>query len=170
MSGGAPGARESGWPGVRDGLAYFEDVQVGAVMRFGRYEVTREEIVDFARRFDPQPFHLDEEAGRRSLFGGLIASGWHTGAMFIRMVAEHMTPRTATQGALGFDDLKWLRPVRPGDVLGVESIVTEKIESRSRPDRGTVKIASRVLDQRGEVVMSLTSLVVFRRRPAAPPA
>jgi acyl dehydratase len=149
-------------------VAYFEDVQVGDVMRFGRYEVTREEIVDFARRFDPQPFHLDEEAGRRSPYGGLIASGWHTGAMFIRMVAEHMTPRAATQGALGFDDLKWLRPVRPGDVLSIESTVTGKAESQSRPDRGTVKIASRVLDQRGEAVMSLTSLVIFMRRAPAP--
>jgi acyl dehydratase len=158
------------WPGPRDGLAYFEDVAVGDVMRFGRYEVTREEIVEFARQFDPQPFHLDEEAGRRSPFGGLIASGWHTGAMFIRMVADHMTPRTATQGALGFDDLKWIRPVRPGDVLSIESTVTEKIESRSRPDRGTVKILSRVLDQEGEAVMSLTSLVIFLRRPARPAA
>lgn len=151
-----------------DGLAYFEDVAVGEVMRFGRYEVTKDEIVEFARQFDPQPFHLDEEAGRTSPFGGLIASGWHTGAMFIRMVAEHMTPRTATQGALGFDDLKWIRPVRPGDVLSVESTVTEKVESRSRPDRGTVKILSRVLDQQGEAVMSLTSLVIFMRRSPAP--
>jgi acyl dehydratase len=162
--------RAGEWPGPRDGLAYFEDVAVGDVMRFGRYEVTREEIVEFARQFDPQPFHLDEEAGRRSPFGGLIASGWHTGAMFIRMVADHMTPRTATQGALGFDDLKWIRPVRPGDVLSIESTVTEKIESRSRPDRGTVKILSRVLDQEGEAVMSLTSLVIFLRRPAGPAA
>ena len=151
---------------IGEGAAYFEDVEVGQVMRFGRYEVTREEIVDFARRFDPQPFHLDEEAGRRSHFGGLVASGWHTGAMFMRMTAEHMTARAVTQGALGFDDLKWLRPVRPGDTLSVESTVTEKISSRSRPDRGMVKIASRVLDQGGEPVMSLTSIVIFLRRSA----
>ena len=153
--------------GTPDRPVYFEDVAVGEVTRFGRYQVTREEIVDFARRFDPQPFHLDEEAGRRSHFGGLIASGWHTGSMFIRMVADHMTPRAATQGALGFDDLKWLKPVRPGDTLSMESTVTEKTESRSRPDRGVVKILSRVLNQRGEAVMSLTSLVIFLRRPAA---
>jgi acyl dehydratase len=102
-------------------MKYFEDVQVGDVMRFGRYEVTREEIVEYARQFDPQPFHLDEEAAKASMFGGLIASGWHTGAMFIRMVVEHMTPVHATSGAMGFDDLKWIRPVRPGDVLSVES-------------------------------------------------
>jgi acyl dehydratase len=99
------------------------------------------------------------------MYGGLIASGWHTGAMFIRMVAQHMTPIHATAGAMGFDDLKWVRPVRPGDVLSVESVIREKIESRSRPERGLVKIESRVRDQRDEVVMSLVSLVVYLRRP-----
>jgi acyl dehydratase len=150
-------------------VKYFEDVQVGDVMRFGRYEVTREEIIEYARQFDPQPFHLDEEAAKASMFGGLIASGWHTGAMLMRMVAEHMTSVHATSGAMGFDDLKWLRPVRPGDVLSVESEIREKIESRSRPDRGTVKIESRVSNQRGDVVMSLVSLVIYRRRPAEAP-
>jgi acyl dehydratase len=148
-------------------MKYFEDVQVGDVMRFGRYEVTRDEIVEYARQFDPQPFHLDEAAARESLFGGLIASGWHTGAMFIRMVAEHMTPQHATAGAMGFDDLKWIRPVRPGDVLSIESEIREKVELRSRPDRGLVKIESRVGNQRGEVVMSLVSLVIYLRRPPA---
>jgi acyl dehydratase len=145
-------------------VKYFEDVQVGDVMRFGRYEVTREEIIEYARQFDPQPFHLDEEAAKASMFGGLIASGWHTGAMFIWMVVEQMTPVHATTGAMGFDDLKWLKPVRPGDVLSVESEIREKIESRSRPDRGTVKIESRISNQRGEVVMSLVSLVIYLRR------
>ena len=146
-------------------MKYFEDVQVGETMRFGRYEVTREEIVEYARQFDPQPFHLDEEAARASMFGGLIASGWHTGAMFIRMVCDGMVPTAATSGSMGFDDLKWLKPVRPGDVLSVDSVVREKIESHSRPDRGTVKIESRVSNQRGEVVMSLVSLVIYLRRP-----
>ena len=147
-------------------MKYFEDLQVGDVMRFGGYEVTREEIIEFARQFDPQPFHLDEAAARESMYGGLIASGWHTGAMFIRMVTQHMTtPAHATSGALGFDDLKWLRPVRPGDVLSIESVIREKIESRSRRDRGLVKVESRVSDQRGEVVMSLVSLVIYLRRP-----
>jgi acyl dehydratase len=145
-------------------MKFFEDVQVGDVMRFGHYEVTREEIVEYARQFDPQPFHIDEEAARASMFGGLIASGWHTGAMLMRMVAEHVTTVHATSGAMGFDDLKWLLPVRPGDVLSVESEIREKIESRSRPDRGTVKVESRVSNQRGEVVMSLVSLVIYLRR------
>jgi len=149
-------------------VKYFEDVQVGETTRFGRYEVTRDEIVEYARQFDPQPFHLDEAAARASIFGGLIASGWHTGAMLMRMVCDSMIPGAATSGAMGFDDLKWLEPVRPGDVLSVESVVREKLESR-RPDRGTVKIESRVRNQRGEVVMSLVSLVIFLRRPPAAP-
>ena len=151
-------------------MKYFEDVAVGDIMRFGRYEVTKEEIVEYARQFDPQPFHLDEEAAKASLFGGLIASGWHTGAMFIRMVVEHMTPVHATTGAMGFDDLKWLKPVRPGDILSVETVVREKTESRSRPDIGVVKIESRVHDQRGEMKMTLVSLVLYRRRAASSPA
>jgi acyl dehydratase len=148
-------------------LIYFEDVKVGDTQRFGGYEVTREEIVAYAREFDPQPFHLDEEAGRQSQFGGLIASGWHTGAMLIRMLCDHAIPGTASTGAIGFDDLKWLKPVRPGDVLSVETTVREKIESRSRRDIGTVKIESRVLNQAGDVVMTLTSLVLYRRRSDA---
>lgn len=147
-------------------MKYFEDVQVGDTTRFGRYEVTREEIIEYARQFDPQPFHLDEAAARASIFGGLIASGWHTGAMFIRMVCDGMIPEAATSGAMGFDDLRWLKPVRPGDVLSVESVVREKLESWSRSDRGTVKVESRVSNQRGEVVMSLVSLVIYLRRPA----
>jgi len=151
-------------------LIHFEDVTVGDTHRFGRYEVTREEIIEYARQFDPQPFHLDEEAARDSMFGGLIASGWHTGAMFIRMVVEHEVPRSATTGALGFDNLKWLKPVRPGDVLSVENRIAETIESRSRRDVGIVKVDSRVLNQRDEPVMTLTSLVLYRRRsPGALP-
>ena len=149
-------------------MKYFEDVQVGDTMRFGRYEVTKEEIVEYARRFDPQPFHLDEEAARQSMFGGLIASGWHTGAMLMRMVADHMTPVHATTGAMGFDDLKWIRPVRPGDVLTVESEIKEKVEGR-RPDRGMVKIESRIRTQTGDVVMSLVSLVIYLKRSPLTP-
>ena len=147
-------------------LVHFEDVEVGETRRFGRYEVTAEEIIEYARRFDPQPFHIDAEAARQSMFGGLIASGWHTGAMFIRMVCDHLVPGTATTGAVGFDDLKWLKPVRPGDILSVESTVKEKIDSPSRRGLGTVKIDSRVLNQRNEAVMTLTSLVLYRRRGA----
>lgn len=145
-------------------MKYWEDFEVGESTELGSHSITEAEILAFARKYDPQPFHTDPEAARRSIFGGLIASGWHTGAMFIRMVVEHMTPVHATSGAMGFDDLKWLKPVRPGDVLSVESEIREKIESRSRPDRGTVKIESRISNQRGEVVMSLVSLVIYLRR------
>jgi len=148
-------------------LVYFEDIEIGEVHRFGRYEVTREEIVEYAGQFDPQPFHLDEDAAKQSMFGGLVASGWHTGAMLMRMICDHAIPGAATTGALGFDDLKWLKPVRPGDVLSVETRITEKIESRSRRDVGVVKIESRVLGQHGHAVMTLTSLVLYRRRPPA---
>jgi acyl dehydratase len=145
-------------------LTYYEDVQVGETDRFGRYEVTREEIIEYARQFDPQPFHMDEAAAKQSMFGGLIASGWHTGAMLMRMINDHAIPGAATTGALGFDDLKWLKPVRPGDILSVETRVVDKSESRSRPEIGVVKIESQVVDQRGEVKMSLVSLVLYRRR------
>jgi acyl dehydratase len=154
-------ARSEG--GMTD-LLYFEDVKVGDTERFGRYEVTREEIIEYARQFDPQPFHLDEEAGKASPFGGLIASGWHTGAMLIRMLNDHSIPRAATSGALGFDDLKWVKPVRPGDILSVETRVLDKAESRSRPEIGVVKVESRVLNQAGELKMSLVSIVLYRRR------
>ena len=149
---------------MADTTLYWEDFPVGDTTEMGSHTFTEADIIAFARQFDPQPFHLDEEAANASMFGGLIASGWHTGAMFIRMVVEHMTPVHATSGAMGFDDLKWIRPVRPGDVLSVESEIREKIESRSRPDRGTVKIESRIVTQRGEVVMSLVSLVIYLRR------
>ena len=145
-------------------LIHFEDVRVGDTERFGRYEVTREEIIEFARQFDPQPFHMDEEAAKSSIFGGLIASGWHTGAMFIRMLNDYSIPRAATTGALGFDDLKWVKPVRPGDVLTVETRVLEKTESRSRPEIGVVKVEGRVLNQDEELKMSLVSIVLYRRR------
>lgn len=145
-------------------MIYFEDVRIGETRRFGRYVVTKEEIVEYARQFDPQPFHLDEEAASHSLYGGLIASGWHTAAMLIRMLCDHVVEGTAVTGALGFDDLRWLEPVRPGDVLSVESVVLDKSESPRRPDIGTVRIENRVLNQHGAVVMSLVSLVLYRRR------
>jgi acyl dehydratase len=147
------------------GPVHFEDVEIGAVRRFGRYEVTPEEIVAFARQFDPQFFHVDPDAARQSIFGGLIASGWHTGAMFIRMITQDGPfAGHAVQGAMGFDDLRWLKPVRPGDVLSVESEVVGKEASPKRPHVGIVRVTSRIMNQRGEVVMSLTSLVLYRRR------
>lgn len=146
-------------------MKHWEDFEVGETTELGSHRITEAEILAFARQYDPQPFHTDPVAARASLYGGLIASGWHTGAMLMRMVCDSAIPGHATNGAIGFDDLKWLKPVRPGDVLSVENVVVEKIESRSRRDIGVVKIAGRVLSQTGEAVMSLTSLVLYRRRP-----
>lgn len=148
-------------------IRYFEDMTVGERHRYGSYPVTADEIVEFATAYDPQPFHLDEAAARVTHFGGLVASGWHTAAMLMRMVADHVVPASATMGASGFDDLKWLRPVRAGDVLSVESEVLEKLPHPVRSDRGMIRIANRVVDQKGETLMSVETLVLFRRRPAA---
>lgn len=146
---------------------YLEDFVPGLEFRTAGVTITDGQIIDFALRFDPQPFHLDVEAAGQSIFGGLIASGWHTGAMLIRMITEHFVRVYATMGAMGFDDLRWLKPVRPGDVLSVETRIGDKIEPRRRRDFGIVKVGTRVLNQHGEAVMTLTSLVLFQRRPPA---
>lgn len=149
------------------GRIYFEDLEVGQVHEFGAYAVTKEEVVAFARQFDPQGFHIDEAAAQQSIFGGLIASGWHTAAMMMRMICDHRLDQDATLGAIGFDELRWLKPVRPGDVLSCRSVVREKLPSKSKPDRGTAKVENSVLNQNGELVMTLTSLVLYRRRPTS---
>ena len=148
-------------------VRYFEDYRVGESAEFGSYEVTEQEILEYARRFDPQPFHVDPEAAKRSMFGGLIASGWHTGAMMMRMYCEHGHAGEPILASPGFDDLKWLKPVRPGDQLSVRQTVKEIVPSKSRPDRGLVKFDSTVLNQAGEAVMTVTTMVFVRRRPAS---
>jgi acyl dehydratase len=148
-------------------VKYFEDYHVGATAEFGAYEVTEQEVVDYARRFDPQPFHVDAEAAKRSMFGGLIASGWHTGAMMMRMFCEHGHAGEPILASPGFDDLKWLKPVRPGDRLSVRQKVRETVASKSRPDRGLVKFDATVLNQAGEAVMTVTTMVFIRRRAGA---
>ena len=145
---------------------YFEDVVPGTVDEFGSIAVTKEEIVDFARKFDPQPFHLDEEAARASLFGGLAASGWHTASMMMRMLVDHMLWPESSLGSPGCDELRWLRPVRPGDRLSLRMTILETTPSRSKPDRGVVRSLVEVLNQDREVAMSVKTLVMFRRRPA----
>jgi acyl dehydratase len=146
------------------GARYFEDYRVGDVAEFGAYEVTEQEVLDYARRFDPQPFHVDPEAAKRSMFGGIIASGWHTGAMMMRMFCDDGHVGDPTLASPGFDDLKWLKPVRPGDRLSVRQKVKEVAPSRSRPDRGLVKFDTTVLNQAGEAVMTVTTMVFIRRR------
>ncbi len=145
---------------------YFEDFAVGQVFRpAGRVLVDRDEIIAFARKFDPQPFHLDDEAGRRSIFGRLVASGWHTAAMTMSLVARsEYRPAGGTIG-LGFDDLRWPIPVLPGDELQIETEVLEMRPSRSRPDRGLMKIRTRTLNQNDEVVQDLVGNTMVPRRP-----
>lgn len=149
---------------MTDRTGHFEDYRVGQTQQYGSYSVTREEIVEFAREFDPQPFHLDEAAAAASPFGGLIASGWHTAAMMMRMITSRGTggPILASPG---FENLRWLKPVRPGDVLSVRSTVRETRASRSKPDRGLVKFNTEVLNQHGEPVMTLVSMALMKRRP-----
>ena len=148
------------------GPVYFEDFTVGASREFGAYEVTEEEIVDFASKYDPQPFHLSEEAGRKTLFGGLCASGWHTCAMTMRMVVDNMPAgESQSLGSPGLDELRWTKPVFPGDTLRVKSTVLDKRESRSRPEMGTIFMHNEVFNQNDELVLSFKPIVMYRRRP-----
>ncbi|MDP7547544.1 MAG: MaoC family dehydratase [Alphaproteobacteria bacterium] len=148
-------------------MTYLEDFVVGDEREFGRYEVTEEEIMDFARRYDNQPFHTDREAAKDSIYGGLIASGWHTCAMFMRMACDAQAGqnRMAMMGSPGFDDLKWLLPVRPGDVLSARSKILSATPSENKPDRGTIRVRNWVLNQNGDVVLEMTNLARYLRRP-----
>ena len=148
-------------------MAYLEDAVVGRKTRFGRYEVTRDEVIDFARKFDPQPFHLDDEAAAKTYFGRLAASGWHTASMMMRMIVDNMDPDGGgSLGGIGLDELRWLKPVYPGDTLSCESEAIEVTPSRSKPDRGTVRTRLTVFNQHDEPVMTSVNIALFARRPA----
>ena len=149
-------------------MRYFEDFQVGQVHELGSYVVSREEILAFARQYDPQPFHLDDEAGRQSIFGSIIASGWQTAAICHRLLVESLLKSSASMGSPGLDELRWLLPVKPGDTISASIEVLAVTPSRSKPDRGSLKTRMEVRNQRGEVVMTETASVLFRRRPEAP--
>lgn len=149
-------------------MRYYEDLSVGDVAEFGQYEMTREEIIDFASKYDPQPFHLSEEGGEASLFGGLCASGWHTCAATMRLMVEEMTKqKTAGLGSPGIDELKWLKPVFPGDVLRVKTTILGKSESKKRPQIGFIKNQYEVFNQKDEKVMSFTGNFIIQRRGQA---
>jgi acyl dehydratase len=141
---------------------YFEDYHVGMVSEFGEVTVTADEIVEFARRYDPQSMHTDPAAAARGPFGGLIASGWHTAALVMRLVVAHYLSKVATLPSPGIDELRWVRPVRPGDRLRVRSTVTEANRSRSKPDRGMVRSLVEVLNQDDEVVMTFRPMNLMR--------
>jgi acyl dehydratase len=144
---------------------YLEDLQVGEAWEYSPRTVSREEILAFAREFDPQPFHVDEDAARRSHFGGLVASGWHTAALCHRMVIDGLPADAESLGSPGVDELRWLRPVRPGDTLRLRVECLETKPSRSRPDRGVARFRYDLRNQAGETVMTMTGLALFGRRP-----
>jgi len=147
---------------------YLEDYVVGEVLKpTGRLQVEKDAIIAFAREFDPQPFHLDEEAGRRSIFRGLVASGWHTAAMTMSLVARSEYKPVGGSIGLGFEKLNWPLPVRPGDELRIETKVLEVRISKSRPDSGLVKMQTQTINQNGEVVQELVGTGLVPRRQAA---
>src|SRR4051794_39353131 len=147
-------------------MRYFEDLEVGAETYFGSYDVTREEVLEFARKYDPQPFHLSDEEAAKTHFGRIAASGWHSAAMTMAVIARHVVKdRQAGLGSPGIDELRWKKPVYPGDALHVRGEILEKTPSRSRPDIGSFRTKTIVTNQNSEVVMTFISIVLIRRRP-----
>lgn len=146
---------------------YWEDFPVGKVSEFGGITLSAEEIIAFARQFDPQPFHLSEEGGRNSLFGGLCASGWHTCALAMRMVCDEYLLETASLGSPGLENIRWLKPVRPGDTLRLRTVVLEARTLDSKPHVGLVRMRWEMLNQNNEEVMQMESYGMFQRRDVA---
>jgi acyl dehydratase len=148
-------------------MIYFEDMEVGAERVFGDYDVTREEVLEFARKYDPQPFHLSDEEAAKTHFGRLAASGWHTCAMTMAVIARAVVnDDQAGLGSPGVDELRWLKPVYPGDRLTVHGKIVDKTPSRSKPEIGSVRTETIVTNQDDVPVMRFTSIVLMRRRPA----
>jgi acyl dehydratase len=137
---------------------FFEDYIPGAIYEFGSISVEEAEIISFARRFDPQPFHTDPEAAAQSMYGGLIASGWHSASLMMRLVVDHYLSHVASLGSPGVDELRWLYPVRPGDTLSIRVAVTETRRSRSKPDRGVLHSFCELLNQHGQTVMTMKAI------------
>jgi len=147
---------------------YFEDYHPGFVGEYGSITVDEHEVLEFAKRFDPQWFHLDPVRAAEGPFGGLIASGWHTCALMMRLYADHFVSKVAGMGSPGIDELRWKKPVRPGDTLSIRVSILEAKRSTSKPDRGLVRVQVEVLNQHKEVVMSLKVMTLFRCRTAPP--
>lgn len=143
---------------------FWEDLPVGKVIELGTREVTREEILEFADKYDPQPFHTDDEAAKDSIFGGLVASGWHTCAMAMRLLYDGLLLRAASLGSPGVDEIRWLKPVRPGDVLDARIAVVSSRPSKSKPDRGLIQTRWEVRNQDGEMVMTILGHGMYGRR------
>ena len=148
-------------------MIYLDDLEVGQTTYFGSYEVTRDEVIEFARKYDPQPFHLSDEAAAKTHFGRLAASGWHTCAMSMAVIARHVVAtEQAGLGSPGVDELRWLKPVFPGDTLHVSSRIVEVRPSRSKPEIGSFRSETIVTNQDEVPVLTFTSIVLMRRRPS----
>ncbi len=146
---------------------YFEDMVVGETIEVGTRTVTEAEILAFATAFDPQPFHVDPEAAAKSIYGGIIASGWHTCSMMMRMMVDNFLKDAASLGSPGVDEVRWLKPVRAGDTLSVSTRATSATPSSSKPDRGVVATEWRAINQHGEMVATVKGMGMFARRPHA---
>jgi len=144
---------------------WFSDYRPGAIYEYGTVVMTEDEMLDFARRFDPQPIHIDRAYAATGPFGGLIASGWLTASVFMRLYVEHYLSRVASLASPGVDELRWPVPVRPGDSLRMRATIIEARRSRSKPDRGVVHTRGEMLNQRDEVVLSMTAVNFLRCRP-----
>jgi acyl dehydratase len=145
---------------------YFEDYKPGAVYEYGHITVSEAEILDFARAFDPQPIHVDPAFAAEGIFRGLIASGWHTAAIMMRLFADHYLSRVASLASPGIDELRWPAPLRPGDSVRLRASVVEARRSRSKPDRGLVRTRAELINQNGETVLTLTAMNLLRARDA----
>lgn len=145
-------------------MQYYEDIEVGEVQEFGEYYVTKEEVIEFAEQYDPQPFHIDEEAAQGSPFGELVASGWHTAAMCMRMLVDNFLSEYKTMGGRGIDELRWRKPVKPGDTLHIRTEILEKRVSESNPRRGYMTFQMEAMNQDDDVVVSWTELPMIERR------
>lgn len=144
---------------------YFEDFEVGRVIEVGTCTFAEDEIIDFASRFDPQPFHVDKEAAARSMYGGIIASGWHTCSKMMRLMVENFLSEAASLGSPGVDEVRWLKPVRAGDVLQVSTTTLEVRPSNSKADRGVVHSMWKAVNQHGELAVTVKGMGMFLRRP-----
>ncbi|AGW89381.1 MULTISPECIES: MaoC family dehydratase [Cupriavidus] len=147
-------------------MLYFEDFAVGSRRELGSYLVTEEEILSFARQYDPQPFHVDKEAAAKSIYGGLISSGWMTCSIMMRLLVLSTTGKSASMGSPGVDEIRWLKPVYAGDTLTVVLNVLDTRPSQSKPDRGVVHTQWEATNQRGELVCTVKGMGMYGRRPA----
>lgn len=145
---------------------YWDDYEIGQKFELGSTTFTADEIVGFARQFDPQSFHVDEAAARQSMFGGLIASGWHVVSRLMRLFVDNYIDHRTTLGSPGVDEIRWLKPVRPGDTLTAWVECAGKVPSKSRPEMGIVHEHWRATNQKGELVMTAKGINMVRRRPS----